>query len=240
MNRGNGPRQVAVVTGAAPLVDARWPDVEAAQRRILVIPVGSLEQHGPHLPLDTDARIAVAVAERLHRLRPDVGLAPAVAYGASGEHADFPGTLSIGTDTLSNLVVELVRHASRHWDSVLVVNGHGGNGDALRRAEQICARERRRLQVEHLRLPDGDAHAGRTETSLLLHLHPEAVRLDLAEPGNTEPLARLLPCLRSEGVRAVSPNGILGDPSGASAAEGARMFDRLTASLRARLSDATT
>lgn len=71
----------------------------------------------------------------------------------------------------------------------------------------------RRLLVHHLDVRGGDAHAGRTETSLLLHLAPEAVRLDLAEKGATEPLPALMPRLRAGGVRAVSPNGVLGDPA---------------------------
>src|SRR6516162_850493 len=117
------------------LAEARWPDVERGPRRLLVVPVGSLEQHGPHLPLDTDTRIAVAVAQRACAGRAGVGLAPAIAIGASGEHADFPGTLSIGHVALSTLLVELGRHASLHWPAMLLVNGHGGNvgaiGDAL-------------------------------------------------------------------------------------------------------------
>ena len=72
------------------------------------------------------------------------------------------------------------------------------------------------------RSPGGDAHAGRTETSLMLAIAPDAVRLELAEPGCTEPLESLLPRLRAEGVRPVSANGVLGDPTGASADEGAR------------------
>ena len=109
------------------LSTAHWPDVEAAARRLLVVPVGSLEQHGAHLPLDTDTRIAAAVAERACAGRAGVGLAPAIAIGASGEHADFPGTLSIGHVALSTLLVELGRHASLHWPTMLLVNGHGGN-----------------------------------------------------------------------------------------------------------------
>src|SRR5438045_1711401 len=88
------------------LAAARWPDVEAAPRRVLVVPVGSLEQHGPHLPLDTDTRIAAAVAARACALLAGdgIGLAPAIPVGASGEHADFPGTLSIGHVALSALL----------------------------------------------------------------------------------------------------------------------------------------
>src|SRR5258708_30387214 len=92
-----------------PLSTARWPEVEAGPRRLLVVPVGSLEQHGPHLPLDTDTRIAAAVAARACAGRAGVGLAPAIAIGASGEHAGFPGTLSVGTVALSSPTVQLRR-----------------------------------------------------------------------------------------------------------------------------------
>lgn len=226
-----------IMPHTTPLADASWPEVETSPRRILLVPVGSLEQHGPHLPLDTDTRIAAAVAHRVHQLRPEVSLAPAVAYGASGEHADFPGTVSIGTRALALLLVELVRDASRHWSTVVLVNGHGGNADALRRAADVCAREGRRLIIHHLGIPGGDAHAGRTETSLLLHLAPSAVRRELAETGTTEPLTTLMSRLRADGVRAVSPNGILGDPMGASSEEGARIFRTMTQSLLERLPD---
>jgi creatinine amidohydrolase len=210
-----------------PLKDARWPDIEAAARDVLVLPLGSLEQHGPHLPLDTDAYIAEAVAQRLHRMHPTVGLAPVVGIGASAEHAAFPGTLSIGTDALAHLLVELVRHASLSWRAVFVVNGHGGNVDALRQARTTCTDEGRLIAVHHLAVPGGDAHAGRTETSLMLHLDPARVRLDLVESGDTTPVAELMPRLRSDGVRAVTANGVLGDPVGASADHGADLYQGL-------------
>ena len=104
-----------------------------------VVPVGSLEQHGPHLPLDTDTRIAVAVARRACAGRAGVALAPAFGVGASGEHADFPGTLSIGTEVLTACLIELGRHASLHWAAVLLVNGHGGNAAAVEAAIPGCA-----------------------------------------------------------------------------------------------------
>src|SRR5271154_6395065 len=116
------------------LSTAHWPEVEAGPRRLLVVPVGSLEQHGAHLPLDTDTRIATGVAIRACSGRSGVGLAPPIAIGASGEHADFPGTLSIGSAALSTLLIELGRHASLHWPAVLLVNGHGGNVTAIRDA----------------------------------------------------------------------------------------------------------
>jgi creatinine amidohydrolase len=100
-----------------------WP--QAATGELLAVPLGSLEQHGPHLPLDTDSRIALEVVRRLAGLRPGVVVAPTVAYGSSGEHESFPGTISIGQEALEFMVIELVRSATRTFAHVLVVSGHG-------------------------------------------------------------------------------------------------------------------
>jgi len=213
------------------LASTRWPEVERGPRRLLVVPVGSLEQHGPHLPLDTDTRIAVAVARRACAGRTGVALGPAFGVGASGEHADFPGTLSIGTEALTACLIELGRHASLHWPAVLLVNGHGGNAAAVQAATARLRNEGRTALAWHARLPGGDAHAGRVETSIMLALAPEVVRLDAAERGDVRPIGQLMPALRERGVRAVSGNGVLGDPAGASAAEGERFLARLTQSL---------
>lgn len=209
-----------------PLAVATWPEVDAAARRVLLVPLGSTEQHGPHLPLTTDTVVATRLAELVHRQLPEVGLAPAMPYGASGEHAHFPGTLSIGTEALSLLLVEFVRHAAGDWQHVLVVNGHGGNAEALARAEAVTSYEGRSLLVHHAASGGAraDPHAGYRETCLMLHLQPESVRLDLAAPGATAPMADLLPRIIAGGVRAVSANGVLGDPTGADAHEGARIF----------------
>jgi creatinine amidohydrolase len=205
--------------------------VEAGPRRLLVVPLGSLEQHGPHLPLDTDTRIAVAVAARACGGRAGTGLGPAVPIGASGEHADFPGTLSIGTAALTLLLVELGRHASLHWPAMLLVNGHGGNAAAIADAVRQLRAEGRKCHVWHAGLAGSDAHAGRMETSMMLALAPGDVRLAAAEPGETRPLAQIMPALRAGGVRALSPNGVLGDPTGACAREGERLLGQLTADL---------
>jgi len=201
----------------------------------VIVPLGSLEQHGPHLPLDTDTRIAVAVARAAAAGRTGVAVAPPVAFGASGEHAAFPGTVSIGTAALTEMLVELGRDATRHWGALLFVNGHGGNREAMSAALHRLAGEGRRCAAFSISPNGGDAHAGVTETSMLLHLDPSAVRDDAAEPGELAPLTELMGRLRREGVRPVSPNGVLGDPRGATAAEGRRLLDQATGGCAAML-----
>ena len=214
------------------LGESTWPEVDERGPSVVAVPLGSVEQHGPHLPLDTDTRIATALVDALAAARPDVVGAPPVAYGASGEHAGFPGTLSIGTEALTAVLVELGRSADA-FAGVVFVNGHGGNLEAVRRASALLVDEGRRVLAWAPSVPDGDAHAGRTETSLLLALDPGCVHLDRAEPGATAPLAELIGDLCSGGVAAVAPNGVLGDPTGASADEGAALLAAITADLLA-------
>jgi creatinine amidohydrolase len=162
-----------------------------------------------------------------------VVVAPAVAYGASGEHAAFAGTLLIGHEPLAAMLVELVRSARAAFRGIVLVNAHGGNETTLADVARRCTAEGDDVLVWRAAVTGGDAHAGRTETSLMLAIDAAAVRLELAEPGCTEPIDRLLPRLRAEGVRPVSSNGVLGDPTGASAAEGRALLNDLVADLTA-------
>lgn len=231
--------------GAQRLVDRPWRDVG---RPVVLVPLGSTEQHGPHLPLDTDTTVASLVCEALAaRLRTDgddVVVAPPIAYGASGEHEAFPGTISIGTQALTFLLMEFGRSASAWADRIIFVNGHGGNVEALAAAMPVlideeraaawlpCVPDRAGLDERIGRL---DAHAGRSETSIMLAHDAARVRVDRLEQGNPDPLRELMPRLRDAGTRAVSPNGVLGDPRGATAAEGELLLDAIVAGAWSRL-----
>ena len=210
------------------LADLAWPDVRdrADAGAILAVPLGSTEQHGPHLPLSTDTDIAVALCARLAAARRDVLVAPPVAYGSSGEHAGFAGTLSIGQAALELLVVELVRSATETFSRVLLVSAHGGNVSAVTRAVALLRSESREVSVFFPRWT-GDPHAGHVETSLQLYLDGARVDASRAVAGDTRPIGELLPQLRAGGVRAVSASGVLGDPTRASAAAGERLLDGL-------------
>ena len=212
------------------LAHSTWPEV-GEDVEVVVVPTGSCEQHGPHLPFATDAAVAAAVAGRTVTWLVAAGihavLAPTLPYGASGEHEHFPGTVDIGHDALHTVVLELGRSISRWADRIVFVNGHGGNAPALASAVRRLVYEGRDAAWIPCEVAGGDAHAGRTETSLMSALAPGDVRQERAEAGATEPVELLLPMLRAGGVRAVSPNGVLGDPAGASAHEGERLLSEL-------------
>jgi mycofactocin precursor peptide peptidase len=215
------------------LGSCRWPDLDPDARRLLVIPLGATEQHGPHLPLETDTLIASALAEATAARRRDVAAAPALPYGSSGEHSGFPGTLSLGQAALEAVVVELVRSVD-HFHAVVLVAWHGGNAEPVARAMTRLRREGRSVRCWEPSIAGGDAHAGRVETSLMMAIAPELVG-DERPVGATDPLENLLPALREHGVRAISPNGVLGDARGASAQEGRRLLEELVADLGAFL-----
>lgn len=210
---------------AEDLRNATWLDVDPSD--VVLVPIGSLEQHGPHLPLETDAVIADAVAHGVAALMPAARVAPPLAYGASGEHQGFAGTTSIGTEALHHVLVELTRSIGTWAGRVVFVNGHGGNVAALRAAVEQLVHEGHEVTWVPCATRGADAHAGRTETSLMLHLRPSSVRMELAAAGNTTALRDLLPALVAGGVRSVSANGVLGDPHGASADEGRRILDEM-------------
>lgn len=220
----------AAGTSGRRLSDRAWPEVSG--RPTVLVPVGSLEQHGPHLPLDTDTRIAVAASEaagaRLAEQGSAVVVAPAFPVGASGEHQAFPGTVSIGHEALRLVAVELVRSLSTWAGRIVLVNGHGGNVPTLLDATAQMRAEGHDVAWFPCAFESAvDAHAGLDETSVMLPLDASRVSMKRARAGRLEPLPELLPALVADGVRTVSPNGVLGDPLAADAARGHALLGAL-------------
>jgi creatinine amidohydrolase len=176
-------------------------DLLATTPSVSLLPVGATEQHGHHLPLGTDTIMVEEVCRRVAAKSEATIVAPAIPYGTSHNHASFAGTLSLSLDGLKRILVEvgseLVRHGS---DIVIIVNGHGGNVQAVAAA----AYELRQLQPaaviaqvmwpsvvhEAWKVLEGDIawHADESETSLMLHLDPELVQMDKAVDDPPHPL----------------------------------------------------
>jgi len=205
------------------LSEATWP--EAGRGGPLVVPLGATEQHGPHLPLGTDTLIIEAILERFESARPGVWISPTIPIGSSGEHAGFAGTLSTGREALATVLLELGRSAD-HFDCLYFVSWHGGNAAAVAGAAARLKAEGRRAGAWRSgpASDDHDLHAGRIETSMMLAIRPALVRTEAAISGETSRSPETMATLRAKGVRAVSANGVLGDPEGATPAEGRRLL----------------
>jgi len=237
-----------------------WQQVQteiAHGRDTVVVAFGATEQHGPHLPLATDAligdRLAKLIADRL-----DAFVAPTVRIGCSSHHLAFPGTLSVSDDTFGAVVGDVVRSLARGgFRHVVLIPTHGGNfaplGAALARLGPIDGVEihaltdvRVLLAIAQLGASDydvpigcGGLHAGEWETSMLLAIHPELVRMDLAEAGYTGDLETALGKLFHDGVDSISANGVLGDPTVASAEHGERYWELAVQLVMAAVTDQT-
>ncbi len=202
---------------------------------LLILPLGAWEQHGPHLPLDTDTVIINrVVSEALQDISFGVVLAPTLPITASDEHHGFPGTLSSGTQALKETVVAICRSAS--WAcGVCIVNGHGGNSDAL--AAISSALDYEKISHSVWSLPSyvgSDMHAGHTETSVMMHIAPDSVRSSFIEPGATQEVG-IVDAMREHGVQAIATNGIIGDATTASESHGVAVLSLYVTSLRKHL-----
>jgi creatinine amidohydrolase len=237
-------------TGAVELDRLAWPDVRdeiRAGRDTLVVAFGATEQHGPHMPLATDAllgdHLARLVADAL-----DAFVAPTVRVGCSEHHLAFPGTLSVSEETFHEIVADLVRSAARGgFRRIVLLPTHGGNfaplGAALEKLGPVDGIEVRaitditallaiaQLGEEQYGVPlgEGGLHAGEWETSMLQAIHPELLHDGRREAGYTGDLQQAVSSMFEGGVRAVSENGVIGDPTRASAEHGARYWDEVLA-----------
>jgi len=215
------------------LASRSWDEVP--EHSLVLIPLGSTEQHGPHLPFSTDTaiaeQVAVAVADKLiGDGSGPVVVTPPFPYGASGEHQTFQGTVSIGQEALKVVLVEMIRSVSTWAQRMVLINGHGGNVFTVQHVvDQMRIEQHDVIWTSCALETSNDAHAGHDETSVMLHLSPESVKVESLAAGNAQPLQEILPDLMALGVRPVSPSGVLGDPTTADATFGEEQFALMVA-----------
>jgi creatinine amidohydrolase len=232
-----------------------WTEIAALPAKedtVIVLPVGAIEQHGPHLPCAVDSLISAGVLGRaLAKLPAEVrayGLAP-ITYGKSDEHLHFPGTMTLTGPTLLAVVTEIGESVYRAgFRKLLLANGHGGQPQVL----EMAARELRLRHGDFVvvpfhvsRLPNASGrfiseqekklamHAGHSETALILALAPDTVHMDRAVANFPPPFPSKL--LSPDGrpacawtARDFGPSGVIGDPLGATPEQGAEILETLS------------
>jgi creatinine amidohydrolase len=232
-----------------------WPEVKAAAARgpVVVVPIATIEDHGLHLPIDTDVRLCSAVCEEaVSRARDRALLVPPINHGYSPHHMDFPGAITIGAHTLIDYGLDVCRSLAHHgFRKILIVNGHGSNTPfvdiiarlavvetgVLAAAINYWAAPGVRDVAESLRESEtigGMNHACEFETSLYLAVRPDLVDMskterDLSHRPTKNYWTDLIggdgPLVMMEHWSALTHNGVMGDPTKASAEKGRKLLD---------------
>jgi creatinine amidohydrolase len=250
----------------------RWeeltsPEIGALDRdqTVLILPIGSVEQHGNHMPVGTDTLLAHAVSLAAVEQTGQAVVLPPPWYGFSAHHMRFPGSITLRAETLmaiaEDIVGSLVRQGFRR---ILIVNGHGGNGGVIdvlastlghkhygqARIVTLTYFALARDAIAALRQsrPGGMGHACEFETSLIQHIRPELVKIERAEVTYPDPGSAYLTTdlIGSQAVRVyhdfadLSPTGTLGDPTLASPEAGERFFAASVEALAAFIADFRT
>ena len=245
-----------------------WNRLRAPQLRslakedtIVILPVGSTEQHGPHLPVQVDALLATEVSlGAASRFKPEgkALVAPTLWCGLAEHHMDLGGTFTLDHSTYHSLIHCLCKSIRRHgFQRICVVNGHGGNIHALHviAAELKHELDLRILVCTYWTLPEvaksfdeilekqsNVRHAGEAETSMLLYLKPELVDQEaLQKADGPLDLKMMGPgSYRWQSFKSMSPNGVIGCPSAASAKKGAALLDAASKGVCRLLKDQET
>ena len=230
-----------------------WPEIEKRLKKvdIALLPVGSIEQHGPHLTVDIDAFDAEYLARRVAEAcsSPKPFVLPAIPYGVSYQHREFKGTISIGNSTLSQLVYDVgMSVAENGIRKLVIINGHGDNAPTLAYAAQMINRdshifvcvdtgETSDVDIDAIATTSNDVHAGEIETSTSLAVRPHLVQQDKAKRHVPEFSSRYLNFSSQRGLpwyaytKRISDSGVMGDPTKATAEKGARMWEIMIAHL---------
>lgn len=226
-----------------------WPEIRdvAAEDRVVVVPIATLEDHGPHLPVDADVRIIEAICETAcARVSDEVVLLPAVTHGYSPHHRDFPGSINIRwnvfVEHLLDITGSLIGHGFRRF---ILANGHGSNMPLVNMAARLTIIDHPEAiacdyfylytpkgleaikSVRESEFPGGMAHACELETSIYLALDPSLVQMDKAEKDINFPPSDYFymdwmngPGSMMEYWSTLSRTGTMGDPTLASADKG--------------------
>jgi creatinine amidohydrolase len=235
------------------LGELTWPEAAARFQEIdiVLLPVGSTEQHGPHLPLDTDSFDANYLANEVSNTFPDPKplVLPLIPYGVSYHHMDFSGTISISNETLTRLVYEIGMSVAQHGvKKLIIINGHGGNTPSLKNAAQMINRdahiftcvdtgETSDVDIGKIIETPNDAHAGEMETSTALVLRPHLVDMGKAQKFIPDFSSRYLDFSSSRSVEwytrteRISQTGVLGDPTKASKEKGELIWKSMVKNL---------
>jgi len=230
-------------------------DLENKNESLVIIPIGAIEQHGPHLPLGVDSMIAEIACDGLYERLPEaVWFGPTLAFGKSNEHAGFPGTLSLSARSLRRIVKSVVANLHAHgFRQFAFLNTHGGNSSVLTYTLREIQHELK-VRAGMLRLKASDElnpqertwgfHAGEWETSVMLAIAPDTVQMDraichypafLEDPGKLRP--ENAPATHSWVTRDIAPDGVMGDATKATAEKGRRWLDTALDQLAAQIRD---
>ena len=223
------------------------PEIEQLSRKTpCIIPLAATEQHGPHLPLATDRMIGWHFLLELEKqIAEKILVLPSLTIGCSEHHLDFAGTLHYSHDTHAAMVEDIIESLMHHgFGRIILFNSHGGNqGLAQTLVERLGPEVEIMVAITWWKLATsalrelnesgfgGVGHAGEFETSLMLHIAPELVKEDLISPGQNQPtvswakgdLLQAPSVSLYKSMQEMTPNGVLGDPTAATAEKGARI-----------------
>jgi len=238
------------------LENISFTQVDALNRdkTLCVLPVGSMEQHGPHLPNGMDTQVAVEIAQRASQQAAkafDCLLLPPIPFGQSPEHMDFPGTITFSAETYIRMLKEISASIARHgFKTLYIINGHGGNISAIS-AAAFDIRDAFKLRIfmfnvwavitglwNELGLREAtdktDAHGGEIETSLVQYLFPQYVNMEKSVDEDNEQLAKgkLINLggpisFNWNSLEDIAPSGISGQASFGNVEKGKIVFDAL-------------
>jgi creatinine amidohydrolase len=220
-----------------------WVDIRKALDQgfnTVVFAVGSNEQHGPHLPTSTDSLIGDAFVNKVAAKLGNALQAPSINIGCSDHHMVLPGTISLKPDTLKGLIRDYCVSLARHgFKNIIIFPSHGGNFNAVREVVDELQQSLKevnvvaytdlngllRLLVEFsskhgISADESGAHAGESETSMVLAIRRDLVDMERAETGFLGSIEDKMDLIWSQGIKAVTKNGILGDPRKAEAKKG--------------------